>query len=285
MKMVKKILLGMVATAAIIGFVGCKANVEDENNMLNVSGDECSIDYENTTDGYSRGFETLKTDHVDGICKITAKVNNNVGNGDGILGYIFNQTVNEDGTYNFTIAGLRFAATKIQCYVSDYKYVSSEYLSKGNDFCDVNGVQVGKAGCLATCTESLNPAISTLKTMTINNGDEVSIWIDVVANDGTSKGRKDAKNTYTVKFYDKDPGRTKDGDELTYDSTVTAISAATATGIALNNPLPEGTAHFSSTKGQSKLGFYANVYANRKLTGNWKIDSTSLYHEAEEIAE
>ncbi len=288
MKMVKKILLGTLAVAAI-AFVGCKASVEDENHMLSVSGDSCEIDYENGSDGYSRGWETLQQDHVDGICKITAKVNSNVGSGDGVFGYIFNLKQNEDETYNFTLAGIRFTASKIEYYVSDYKNVDGSTLSEGSDFLGTDGKKAKAPGngTTATVTESNSTSngIDTLKSLTINNGDEVSVWIDVVAQDGeaTSTSRDGIKNTYTVKFYDKDPGRTMNGDKLTYNSSVSAIK--TATGIGLNNPLPDGTKHFSATKGQSKLGFYANVYGNRKLTGKWEIDSSSLYHEAEEIEE
>ncbi len=285
MKMVKKILLGLVATAAVVGFAGCKASVEDENNMLKVSGDKCSIDYENTTSGYSRGWETLQQDHVDGICKITAKVNNNAGSGDGVFGYIFNLKQNNDKTYNFTLAGVRFLSNKIEYYVSDYKNIDGNTLSQGQDFCGTDGI-VAKDSATADVTEYNTPSngIDTLKTMTINSGDEVSVWIEVIANDGTSDNRNGTKNTYTVKFYDHDPGRITEGDTIAYSGSTTTLQDP-KTDIDLNNPLPNGTAHFSATQGQSKLGFYANVYGNRKLTGTWQIDSSSLYHEAEEIEE
>ena len=129
MKMVKKILLGLVATAAVIGFAGCKASVEDEYKMLKVSGDKCKIEHENkTTDKYNRGWETLKQDHVDGICKITAEITStSATNGSGVFGYIFNLVKNNDDTYNFTLAGVRFKGKgQVQCYVSDYKNVGSK---------------------------------------------------------------------------------------------------------------------------------------------------------------
>ncbi|MCR4579507.1 MAG: hypothetical protein K5681_04080 [Treponema sp.] len=285
--MVKKILLGLLATAAVIGFAGCKASVEDENKMLSVSGDKCSIDYNNTTDGFSRGWETLKQDHVDAICKITAKINNNAGSGDGVMGYIFNLKQNDDKTYNFSLAGLRFSASKIEYYVSDYKNVDGATLSSGSEFKGTDGKVAGSSGATATLTEhSVNAGIDTLKTMSINNGDEVSVWIDVAAQDHDSTGRDKTKNTYKVSFYDQNPTRTKDGDNLTYSNSITALYTTPDNKlIGMNNPLPNDVAHFSATQGQSKLGFYANVYGNRKLTGTWEIDSASMYHEAEEIEE
>ena len=298
MKMVKKILLGLVATAVVIGFAGCKASVEDEYNMLKVSGDKCSIDHENkTTDKYNRGWETLKQDHVDGICKITAEITDKItANGSGVYGYIFNLKQNDNKSYNFTLAGVRFAPNgQIQGYVSDYKNVGAKYLKEGDDFCDINGKKAGTAGSLATCTEKLgtqDSPIVTLVTKPYTTGSKVSIWIDVVAYDGISTGRsletgataaEKGRNTYYVKFYDEDPVRTKDGDKLTYSASVSA--KATSSAISLNNPLADSDANFSATKGQSKLGFYANVYASSKLKGTWEIPTASLYHEAEEIDE
>ena len=297
MKMVKKILLGLVATAAVIGFAGCKASVEDEYNMLKVSGDKCSIDHENkTTNQYNRSWETLKQDHVDGICKITAEITDKTtANGSGVFGYIFNLKQNEDKSYNFTLAGVRFKPNgHIEGYVSDYKNVGAKYMKEGNDFCDINGKKAGTAGSLATCTEKLgtqDSPIVDLVTKSYTTGSKVSIWIDVVAYDGISTGRSLAtgstaaekgRNKYYVKFYDEDPVRTKNGDNLTYN---TVAPKATSTAIELNNKLPDGVANFSPTKGQSKLGFYANVYASSKLKGNWEIPTASLYHEAEEIDE
>ncbi len=274
MKMVKKILLGLAATAAVVTFVSC-AEKNDENNMLDVKGDSCSIDYTNETDGYSRGFQTLKTKHVDGICKIT--INKNSAK-DGVLGYIFNFTENADKTDNFTIAGVRINGTKLEGYVSDYKNVGGEYLSKGSDFCDAAGIQVGENNCEATCSESFSGIWKTLKT---GVGNEVSVWVELVANDSTSVNRQGTKNTYTVNFYDHDPERTLNSDSIVYNASTTKL--ASATGIALNNPLEENVEHFSATKGQSKFGFYANVYGKQTLKGTWKIDS--IYHEAEEIEE
>ena len=148
------------------------------------------------------------------------------------------------------------------------------------------GKKVNTAGSLATCTEYLGSGITNLVTKSYTTGSKVSILIDVVAQDGdaTSTNRTGTKNTYVVKFYDQDPGRTKNGDSITYSNT-SATALATATGITLNNPLGNNDVHFSATKGQSKLGFYANVYASSKLKGTWEIPTASLYHEAEEIDE
>lgn len=279
MKMVKKILLGLAATAAVVTLVSC-AEKNDENNMLDVKGDSCSIDYTNETNGYSRGFETLKTKHVDGICKITL---NKTSASAGVMGYIFNFTENADKTDNFSIAGARIKDNALQVYVSDYKNVGGEYLSKGSDFCDAAGIQVGESGCEATCTEYINGKGDDTMWKSIKSGigDEVSVWVELVANDNTSVGRQGTKNTYTVNFYLDDPERTLNGDSIAYSAAVTA--KASATGIELNNPLEENVEHFSAIKGQSKFGFYANAYAKKTLKGTWKIDS--IYHLAEEIEE
>ena len=146
MKIMKKIAAVTIAAAALFAFAGCAGESEDENDMLSVKGSGCSIDYTNESDGYSRGFKYLKTNHLDAVCKITQTVNSvaitNDNNGDGVLGFIFD--LSQDNTtklYNFTIAGTRYNVTKgeTQVYVTKYINIDSKYLSAGSDFCGSDG--------------------------------------------------------------------------------------------------------------------------------------------------
>ena len=167
MKIMKKIAAVTIAAAALFAFAGCAGESEDENDMLSVSGKKCSIDYTNeNAEKYSRAFKTLKTKHYDAVCKIESTVNlakedakNDTNNrADGVMGYIFDVLQNDDGTYNFTIAGVRYNAYKqaVQAYITAYKNVGGgKYLSAGNDFCDKNGVEIGQKGCLASSEELL----------------------------------------------------------------------------------------------------------------------------------
>ena len=285
MKIMKKIAAVTIAAAALFAFAGCAGESEDENGMLSVSGKKCSIDYTNEKpENYSRAFETLKTKHFDAVCKIESTVNlekedaENTPNNraDGVMGYIFDVLKNDDGSYNFTIAGVRYNAYKqaVQAYVTVYKKVGGgEYLSAGNNFCDINGVEIGQKGCLASSEELLlktAPGIKTLAEIEIAKGEKATIWVDLVCQDGKSEGRKGNEGDYVVTFYSGDPQRKTSaaGKDTTYDAqNLEAIKLASVT-------IPVDKTNYASIKeksAQSYLGFYANVYGGKTLTGTWEL--------------
>lgn len=284
MKIMKKIAAVTIAAAALFAFAGCAGESEDENDMLSVKGSGCSIDYTNESDGYSRGFKSLKTNHLDAVCKITQTVNSVAitkdNNGDGVLGFIFD--LSQDNTtklYNFTIAGTRYNVTKgeTQVYVTKYINIDSKYLSAGSDFCGSDGnkaksvTEFNREDTAAQCIDYLGSAQTAgyekLVGVEIDKTKaQASIWIDVIANDGTSKNRNGVAGSYTVKFYTSDPKRKTSavGSDTTYDGKDTAPTAARQVIISASD-----TGYDKAT--QNDLGFYANVYSNRTLTGSWEL--------------
>ena len=285
MKIMKKIAAVTIAAAALFAFAGCAGESEDENGMLSVSGKKCSIDYTNEKpENYSRAFETLKTRHFDAVCKIESTVNlakedakNDPNNkADGVMGYIFDVLQNDDGSYNFTIAGVRYNAytQKVQAYVTAYKNVGGgKYLSAGNDFCDKNGVEIGQEGCLASSKEFLsemNSGIIDLASKPIAKDEKATIWIDLVCKDGKSTGRTGTEGDYVVTFYSDDPQRTTSaaGKDTTY-------KAENLENIKLHSvTIPVASTNYASIKdkaAQTYLGFYANVYGGKTLTGTWEL--------------
>lgn len=285
MKIMKKIAAVTIAAAALFAFAGCAGESEDENDMLSVSGKKCSIDYTNeNAEKYSRAFKTLKTKHYDAVCKIESTVNlakedakNDTNNrADGIMGYIFDVLQNDDGTYNFTIAGVRYNAytQKVQAYITAYKNVGGgKYLSAGNDFCDKNGVEIGQKGCLASSKEFLsemNSGIIDLTSKPIAKGEKATIWIDLVCQDNKSTGRTGTEGDYVVTFYRQDPQRTTSaaGKDTTY-------KAENLKDIKLHSvTIPVASTNYASIKdkaAQTYLGFYANVYGGKTLTGTWEL--------------
>ena len=285
MKIMKKIAAVTIAAAALFAFAGCAGESEDENGMLSVSGKKCSIDYTNEKPkNYSRAFETLKTKHFDAVCKIESTVNlakedakdDTNDRADGVMGYIFDVLQNDDGSYNFTIAGVRYNAYKqaVQAYVTAYKNVGGgKYLSAGNDFCDKNGVEIEKEGCLASSEEILlktDNGIKTLKKIEIAKGKKATIWVDLVCQDGKSEGRTGTEGDYVVTFYSADPQRTTSaaGKNTTYGAqNLEAIKLASVT-------IPVDSTNYAKIKekdAQSYLGFYANVYGGKTLTGTWEL--------------
>lgn len=285
MKIMKKIAAVTIAAAALFAFAGCAGESEDENGMLSVSGKKCSIDYTNEKpENYSRAFKTLRTKHFDAVCKIESTVNlakedaKNTKNdkADGVMGYIFDVLQNDDDSYNFTIAGVRYNAytQKVQAYVTAYKNVGGgEYLSAGNDFCDKNGVEIGQEGCLASSKEFLsemNSGIIDLPSKPIAKGEKATIWIDLVCKDGESEGRTGNEGDYVVTFYSADPQRTTSaaGKDTTY-------KAENLENIKLHSvTIPVASTNYASIKdkaAQTYLGFYANVYGGKTLTGTWEL--------------
>ena len=282
MKIMKKIAAVTIAAAALFAFAGCAGESEDENDMLSVKGSGCSIDYTNESDGYSRGFKSLKTNHLDAVCKITQTVNSVAitkdNNGDGVLGFIFD--LSQDNTtklYNFTIAGTRYNVTKgeTQVYVTKYINIDSKYLSAGSDFCGSDGNKAkpvdkfNREDTAAQCIDYLDgPAgYAKLEGVKIDKTKpQASIWIDVIANDGTSKNRKGDAGSYTVKFYTADPKRktSASGMNTTYNETDNAPESTVTVQIPVS-----ATGYDKAT--QNDLGFYANVYSNRTLTGSWEL--------------
>ena len=283
MKIMKKIAAVTIAAAALFAFAGCAGESEDENGMLSVSGKKCSIDYTNEKPAdFSRAFKTLKTKHFDAVCKIESTVNlakeetNKDNKADGVMGYIFDVLQNDDDSYNFTIAGVRYNAytQKVQAYVTAYKNVGGgEYLSAGNDFCDKNGVEIGQEGCLASSKEFLseeNSGIIDLPSKPIAKGEKATIWIDLVCKDGESTGRTGTEGDYVVTFYRQDPQRTTSaaGKDTTY-------KAENLEDIKLHSVIiPVANTNYASIKdkaAQTYLGFYANVYGGKTLTGTWEL--------------
>lgn len=284
MKIMKKIAAVTIAAAALFAFAGCAGESEDENDMLSVKGSGCSIDYTNESDGYSRGFKSLKTNHYDAVCKITQTVNSVAitqnNNGDGVLGFIFD--LSQDNTtklYNFTIAGTRYNVTKgeTQVYVTKYINIDSKYLSAGSDFCGSDGKKAksvesfDRENTAAQYIDYLGTPDTAgyvkLEGVKIDETKaQASIWIDVIANDGTSKNRTGEAGSYTVKFYTSDPNRTTSagGRDTTYNKQDTAPEAAEKVEIPASD-----TGYDKAT--QNDLGFYANVYSNRTLTGSWEL--------------
>ena len=148
-----------------------------------------------------------------------------------------------------------------------------EYLSAGNEFCDINGVEIGKDGCLASSKEFLsktNSGIKDLASKAIAKGEKATIWIDLVCKDGNSTGRKGTEGDYVVTFYSQDPQRKTSaaGKDTTYKAeNLDTIKLASVT-------IPVASTNYAKIKekdAQSYLGFYANVYGGKTLTGTWEL--------------
>ena len=311
MKMVKKILLGTLAVAAILSIASCKREEGGNSELIqvNTASSKASIDYTNDGDSVTRGFKTLQTKHLDAICHIETTVTDLVDktvNGNkilssGTMGYIFNLVKNEEtNKYSFTIAGARHnkVAGTIEAYVESFKDVAADKLEEQLDGgVKATGLTYGSDDfgftlvTKAQLDAMLNGQTSTPK--------KLDLWIDVVANGQEKKnntlvdaaGRDGTAGTYTVSFYWKDPVRKSSANsyDLKYvdgnsaaPSTYAAGLLSRCTVLAANVNAP-----YNEEKGltsmQSDVGFYANVYAGQHLVGSWQF--SEIKKEAEEIEE
>lgn len=295
MKMVKKILLGMTVAAAVLAFVGCKpptGGSSDEIEETSAFSKAANIDTTNSGTTLMRGFKALNTKHLDAILHITNTVNKITSptsnlKTNGVMGYIFN--MNEAQT-SFTIAAVRYNqyTGTVDAYVETYKDVDPAKLEEA-DF--TNGV---KATGSPTYSDGfgftlVNKAtVDALLASKVGTADEgkLDIWIDVIANDGTSVGRKGTAGSYTVRFFGEDPQRTKKlSNGLEYkNADATVLKEVTVEADNVNNPFKKtGETKGKLTNMQSYMGYYYNIQAGQTLTGNWKFDALKM--EAEEIEE
>ncbi|MBR5401917.1 MAG: hypothetical protein IK102_08910 [Treponema sp.] len=291
MKMVNKLLAGALVAAALFAFAGCdKPDAGTEGLIKKGSPGNAEINYENTGDTMARGFESLATKHLDGVCAIentineledTSKITN------GVMGYIFgivtDDTDKDNIKYSFSIAGVRYnqKTKKVNAYVESFKDVPKADLEKqltggkkakdSPQYKDANGTNdsSGFGFDLGSKDDFVKDGV-------------MKVWIEVIANDGTTPGRTGTKDTYTVKFFNADPKRKSGPQQAPWDleyNTGAPEAKITVTVLA-DNVYAKGD---KFTDMEADMGYYANVQPKQTMNGTWKISKTSK--EAEEIAE
>ena len=238
---------------------------ESADAMITVMSAEnlASIDYMNNESSLMRGFTTLRDDHLDGIVHITNTINeietpSESIKANGVLGYIFNLKKDDDNKFSFSIAGFRYNqyTQKTEAYVETYKNVTADELTGSLP-----------AGNHAT-GESWGPYDFGFELGNISpSSGKIDIWIDVVANDGVTNGRKGTAGTYTVKFFDSDPKRIdSDDNSVGYSTTLQPLATLVVAASDVSNPYSSSLADMTS-----KVGCYANIQGYQKLTGKWQF--------------
>lgn len=222
-----------------------------------------SIDYKNNESSLMRGFTTLRDDHLDGIVHITNTINeietpSESIKANGVMGYIFNLKQDDDNKFSFSIAGFRYNqyTKKTEAYVETYKNVAADALTGSLP-----------AGNHATGESwGINDFGFELGNISPSSG-KIDIWIDVVANDGKTNGRKGTAGTYTVKFFDSDPKRNdSDDNSVGYTTTIEPLAVLVVAASDVSNPYSSSLADMTS-----KVGCYANIQGYQRLTGTWQF--------------
>lgn len=283
-----KIISASAALLMAFSVAGCKLE-EDALNMLNPSGDKCTIDF--TNDGskaeYARAFLTTKTAHLSADMAIeidTSKttIGNESNSYATTTGYIFN--VSGSGTekdpYSFCLIGIKKYGNTPQYFASYYTGVLSADCTSDKDDFDTKtnkayeydlsgGWQPIPAG---SYTES-NGKLSVYIAVTALNG-STEITSDKIANEVVDQKTCDtnADKADALKVTLKASKVATTGTEITYNKT--NINKGKDTKKAGAKDIES----FSANK-QGKLGYYAMVKKGSTLVANWNQQNFVLSSE------
>ena len=263
MKMVKKLLLGLAATAAIVALVSCEGvNVGGadsiEGNIINGTttrayvGKKADDGITNDASGTIREMKLFATKHKGAFAALTLTGEESGKASNGQLGYVFNYTENEDGTVNFITIGFRYGSQdgtnkKFNTYVSQFYNIDPTQFSKNNFGCDAT-----KAKYDATVKTPYEIEVATLPTdlnfVTFGTEDP-TVGVEVIAEDNGS---------YTINYYAASKlNKYKLIKNSVVDKTITVSSDVTG----------------RTTLKETKLGCYAAVYPGKTLKGSWRFSS------------
>lgn len=273
MKKIASIALAVAASLAMgVALVGCADAAGNDSGSISLGKD---FEVANTdTAKYNRNFKTTKTKHTSAVAEVVLpKASGVLANGDGVVGMIFHLKENKDESMNFGIIGLRRnKADKIQYYVSMFENVDTDEKKNLNtgesNFCDLEGVEIGKTGSKAKETGYPD---GNLQNLTTAKNDSETVYIVLTATEDGS---------YDVVFIDstgyeavKNVGKAKTEAEI-------AAAEAEVSKHVLGIPLTIPASVTGDTKPtQYKLGMYLNAYPGCTLKG--KLTLKDLVNECE----
>ena len=266
MKMVKKILLGLAATALMFGVFSCKM-ADDEEKAMGGTADKPTVEYENKNNENYRCYRSTSFSHAGAIVKVIFE--NPETSGKSKMGVIFDLHKNDKdkNAVDFYIIGLSAQSG------SD---VSNFYVSKFENVTDMQADNFG------TKLDN-NPADET-ELIELAPGQRITT-LPSKAEDGTLsyyvyyKALQEGAYEYAVLDMTDAIAKTLKAKNLSISSMpegVTVLKSGTIpnafTAVTDDSKLP-----------QNKIGCYAMIPPSTKLKGHWDFFDT--YLEAEEIEE
>ncbi len=293
--MKKFIKLGVLAlVAGSLCFMGCKNNDDDQNSVVQGSGNNKSIDYYNNgeADESCRGYSTTALKHHGELVRFTLKDSNGTTTKDysehadktygGVMGFIWDLSIanadDKTSKRNFFVVGLSVGSdgsdtTKVKYYVSRYFNVTDIYAKNFG----------AEAANKVTSPSALNVTNGTTCEMVISDFTELSgittndsklvIWADIYPTlisgkthtAGTQDKEADYTGGWTIDFYKG----TADSDTLGAKITTVDISAEKTGYIAGTET--EDSANKKLHIPQNYMACYANVYNKKRVTGEWYL--------------
>ena len=273
MKMVKKLLLGLVAVATVLTFVSCDGllNKDDDAGAITGSGKKYKVSYKNETEVAYRAYKATKLKHAGGLVKVTFD-SNNVGTSK--MGIIFDLKDDDttEGARQFYIIGLNPSSS-----------VKNFYVSKFTNVTDIQAYNFGTE-VNASNTDEQNEAVKA-------NPAKETIIVNLDMSNNINFPAADADGKYSVYVYYKAlTDGSFDWKILNIDDDIAKAydfkeGNFTASAIIKqgNTKTKAGTEYAACKEGeqpQNKIAFYAQVAAGVELKGNWNVIGT--YLEAED---
>ena len=281
MKMVKKILLGLVATATVIGLAGCK-QIDDEKKAIDGSGNNYSVDYTNDGTGTYRAYKSTSLKHAGALVKVTFNEPN--ANNASKMGLIFDLHENADKSKSFYIIGLAGTPTA-NCYISKME--------------NITDIQASNFGASTTATGT-NPKETIIWNPDASQGIG-SITRPAAVSDGSvsyyvyykafpnGTGDTTGKGHYEWGVFDFTEAQAETAkammkkENATEEATLARL-AAIANGVKLQGGTISSAFDITGTTvPQNQIAVYANILEKKSLKGKWKF--LDMYKEAEEIEE
>ena len=291
-----KILKGVAIAAMTLSLTGCimpgkslgftEIKVDGKNNSAIGQIAKGTIDFTNNdANKYCRGIQLFSNKKKGITTKIELQNLTADTSNPGVMGIAFDFTQNKDKTYNFCLFGMRNNCGHIQAYVTYYKNVAEEDFTKENfgkpvvsDVANTDeqkDIEGWRAKNSAIIEES--KGFVQLNDFTISNKSEsLVVEIEALNSKEESSGNDekiavDANYAYKVRIY-KVP---EDGNLTNFNdlSNKKGEAKTTITNTAKAElKIPRAKVDATTDKAiQAQMGFYANVYGGKTLTGEWII--------------
>lgn len=276
MKKITRILMGAVV-AATLCFTGCMAAddfLDDEIIKYDTKNQEDgaeavgSVDYTNETDSMKRTLRIMTFKKKDIALNVIME-NKNADS--GLMGIIFNKTDNKDGTINFILLGYKAEGGVPIATLTAYKNISKE------DF-EAEYFGTGKEPLASTKGEEYHNAIGPASIDFFPGNGWKNLGNSFVDGNNLKVGfvvtAKEGDTPYEIRMY---AGKTVDelndiADAIASTKEDDDEVIGSQVPISITNDMLNRS---ETSKIEAEIGFYANVYGNKTLKGQWRVADIS----------
>ena len=261
MKMVKKLLLGLVAVATVLTLVSCDGllNKDDDAGAIKGSGKKYKVSYNNEETVAYRAYKATTLKHAGGLVKVSFD-SNNVGTSKmGIIFDLKDDDANE-GAREFYIIGLNPSSSVKNFYVSKFTNVTDIQASNFGTDLEENPAKEIEIVPLATSNNITFPAADA--------DGKYSVYVYY-------KALTDGSFDWKILNIDDDIAKAYDFKEGNFTASSVIKSG--------NTKAKAGTEYDACEEGdqpQNKIAFYAQIASKKTLKGSWNVLGT--YLEAED---